>query len=99
MFTLRRSIRYVPTLTRSALVQPGTFNYVNVVEVGPRDGLQNEPNAVSTSVKAELINRLSDAGVSIIESGSFVSPKWVPQVFSLQLSHMMPRSPTVSYNV
>jgi hypothetical protein len=82
MFTLHRSIRHVPTLTRSAaLVQPGTFNYVNVVEVGPRDGLQNEPNVVSTSVKAELINRLSDAGVSIIESGSFVSPKWVPQVF------------------
>jgi hydroxymethylglutaryl-CoA lyase len=56
---------------------------VNIVEVGPRDGLQNEPNAVSASVKAELINRLSDAGCSIIESGSFVSPKWVPQVCSV----------------
>ena len=80
MFAFRKSIRIAPALTRSARVLPSAPNYVNVVEVGPRDGLQNEPNAVSTAVKAELIDRLGDAGVSIIESGSFVSPKWVPQV-------------------
>lgn len=55
-------------------------NVVNIVEVGPRDGLQNEKGVIPVSVKAELVTRLGRAGVQIIESGSFVSPKWVPQV-------------------
>ncbi len=53
---------------------------VKIVEVGPRDGLQNEKQLISTQVKIELINRLTDTGLSIVESGSFVSPKWVPQM-------------------
>ena len=54
---------------------------VRIVEVGPRDGLQNEPGEIiSTDVKVELINRLVDAGLSYVESASFVSPKWVPQM-------------------
>ena len=53
---------------------------VKVVEVGPRDGLQNEVTPVSANNKIQLIEKLSDAGVSYIESGSFVSPKWVPQM-------------------
>ncbi len=53
---------------------------VRLVEVGPRDGLQNEAGVISTEVKLELIQRLADAGVSYIESASFVSPKWVPQM-------------------
>lgn len=53
---------------------------VTVVEVGPRDGLQNEPNPVPTATKIALIDRLSAAGLPVIESGSFVSPKWVPQM-------------------
>ena len=52
---------------------------VKIVEVGPRDGLQNEV-PVSTNDKVELINRLSESGLTYIESGSFVSPKWVPQM-------------------
>lgn len=55
-------------------------NVVNIVEVGPRDGLQNEKSLIPVSVKAELVTRLGRAGVKTIESGSFVSPKWVPQV-------------------
>ena len=55
-------------------------NFVNIVEVGPRDGLQNEKAAIPVNVKIELINRLARAGMTTIESGSFVSPKWVPQV-------------------
>ncbi len=47
---------------------------------GPRDGLQNEPSPVSAQVKAELIERLTDAGVRYVEAASFVSPKWVPQM-------------------
>ena len=54
--------------------------HVRIVEVGPRDGLQNEPQAVDTATKLELIERLADAGVSAIEVASFVSPRWVPQM-------------------
>ncbi|MEM5386888.1 hydroxymethylglutaryl-CoA lyase [Paraburkholderia phymatum] len=53
---------------------------VKIVEVGPRDGLQNEKEFVPTEVKIELINRLSAAGFRNVEAASFVSPKWVPQM-------------------
>jgi len=53
---------------------------VRIVEVGPRDGLQNEKQSIDTSVKIELIERLANAGVSYIEAGAFVNPKWVPQM-------------------
>jgi hydroxymethylglutaryl-CoA lyase len=53
---------------------------VRIVEVGPRDGLQNEAQPVPSSVKIELIDRLTDAGVPVIEATAFVSPKWVPQM-------------------
>ena len=53
---------------------------VKIVEVGPRDGLQNEKEFVPTAIKIELINRLSAAGVRNVEAASFVSPKWVPQM-------------------
>jgi HMGL-like len=53
---------------------------INIVEVGPRDGLQNEKGSVPVDDKIELINRLGRAGMRTIEAGSFVSPKWVPQV-------------------
>lgn len=53
---------------------------VKIVEVGPRDGLQNEKQLVPTETKIELINRLADAGLRVIEATSFVSPKWVPQM-------------------
>ncbi|NQU59592.1 MAG: hydroxymethylglutaryl-CoA lyase [Rhodospirillales bacterium] len=53
---------------------------VKLVEVGPRDGLQNEPENVPAAIKIELIDKLAAAGVRSIEAGSFVSPKWVPQM-------------------
>jgi hydroxymethylglutaryl-CoA lyase len=53
---------------------------VRLVEVGPRDGLQNEANPVSITDKVNLVNDLTDAGVRHIEVGSFVSPRWVPQM-------------------
>ncbi|MDB5835717.1 MAG: hydroxymethylglutaryl-CoA lyase [Caballeronia sp.] len=53
---------------------------VKIVEVGPRDGLQNEKEFVATDVKVELVNRLANAGLQNVESASFVSPKWVPQM-------------------
>lgn len=67
----------------------GIPNFVKIVEVGPRDGLQNEKNLVSTAVKVELIQRLVSSGLSVVEATSFVSPKWVPQVtlFTISCSH------------
>lgn len=53
---------------------------VKIVEVGPRDGLQNEKQIVPTEIKIELIDRLAEAGIRVIEATSFVSPKWVPQM-------------------
>jgi hydroxymethylglutaryl-CoA lyase len=53
---------------------------VRIVEVGPRDGLQNEAQTVPVAVKIALIEKLADAGLKTIEAGSFVSPKWIPQM-------------------
>ncbi|HXE18429.1 hydroxymethylglutaryl-CoA lyase [Castellaniella sp. UC4442_H9] len=53
---------------------------VKIVEVGPRDGLQNEKQFVETAIKVELVDRLSSAGFANIEAAAFVSPKWVPQM-------------------
>ena len=74
--------------------------HVNIVEVGARDGLQNEKQDVPASVKIELVNRLSDAGFRNIESGSFVSPKWVPQMAtSADVMTGIRRKPGVIYSV
>ncbi len=53
---------------------------VKIVEVGPRDGLQNESVTVPAEIKTQLVERLADAGLPVIEVGAFVSPKWVPQM-------------------
>ncbi|XP_019190245.1 PREDICTED: hydroxymethylglutaryl-CoA lyase, mitochondrial [Ipomoea nil] len=58
----------------------GVPKYVKIVEVGPRDGLQNEKNNVPTSVKVELIRKLVSCGLPVVEVTGFVSPKWVPQL-------------------
>ena len=73
---------------------------VKMVEVGPRDGLQNEPQTVPASVKIRLIDSLADAGLTAIEAGSFVSPKWVPQMADTAevLAGIRPRA-GVSYPV
>ena len=54
--------------------------HVKMVEVGPRDGLQNEKAEISVATRIELVDRLSASGLPVIEAGSFVSPKWVPQM-------------------
>jgi hydroxymethylglutaryl-CoA lyase len=71
---------------------------VRLVEVGPRDGLQNEAAPVSVSDKLQLVHDLAEAGVSYIEAGSFVSPKWVPQMAgSAELFAGIQRKPGVTY--
>jgi hydroxymethylglutaryl-CoA lyase len=73
---------------------------VKMVEVGPRDGLQNEQGRVSTATKIALIARLGAAGLAAIEAGAFVSPKWVPQMAdSAEVLKGIERRPGVSYPV
>ncbi|MGE0152510.1 MAG: hydroxymethylglutaryl-CoA lyase [Reyranellaceae bacterium] len=73
---------------------------VRLVEVGPRDGLQNEARPVPVEVKVELIDRLTEAGHVTVEAGSFVSPKWVPQMASTdEVMARIRRRPGVSYPV
>ena len=73
---------------------------VKVVEVGPRDGLQNESEGVPLKTKIALIDRLSATGLPVIEAGSFVSPRWVPQMAdSAEVLASIRRAPGVSYPV
>lgn len=71
---------------------------VRIVEVGPRDGLQNEKQAIATATKIQLIENLVDAGLTYIEAGSFVNPKWVPQMAdSGEVFTGISRKPGVTY--
>ncbi|MGB7542098.1 MAG: hydroxymethylglutaryl-CoA lyase [Burkholderiales bacterium] len=73
---------------------------VRIVEVGPRDGLQNEPASVPAAVKIELIDRLADAGLAAIEATAFVSPQWVPQMADApEVMAGIRRKPGVAYPV
>jgi hydroxymethylglutaryl-CoA lyase len=89
-----RSLKYARDWIRSIPTS------VKIVEVGPRDGLQNEKDIVPTEVKVELINKLSATGLSVIEATSFVSPKWVPQLADhKEVMRKIDRAPGVTYPV
>ncbi len=73
---------------------------VHIVDVGPRDGLQNEKQMIPAEVKVELVDRLTDAGFTSIEVTSFVSPKWVPQMSdAADVMARIRRAPGVTYSV
>lgn len=73
---------------------------VKMVEVSPRDGLQNESQVVPTSVKIELIDRLSNTGLTVIEATSFVSPRWIPQMGDhMEVFQGITKVPGISYPV
>jgi len=75
------------------------MNNVTVYEVGPRDGLQNEKGTIAVAEKIELINLLSSTGLTKIEAGSFVSPKWVPQMASsAEVLSGIERAPGTDYS-
>jgi len=75
-------------------------SFVQLIDVGPRDGLQNEKQAVPAAVKIELVHRLQAAGLTEIEVTSFVSPKWVPQMAdNAQVMAGIQRQPGVRYSV
>jgi hydroxymethylglutaryl-CoA lyase len=74
--------------------------FVRIVEVGPRDGLQNEKTTMPTEAKVEFITALGDAGLRTIEAGAFVSPKWVPQMAdTAEVYRSIPKDPGVDYPV
>ena len=73
---------------------------VRIVEVGPRDGLQNEKTIIPAATKVELIDRLSQTGLRMIEATSFVSPKWVPQLAdAAEVFAAIRKRPVISYPV
>ena len=76
----RLAARYPCRRTFATAAPNRAADYVRIVEVGPRDGLQNEKQSIPVATKIELVNRLAQTGLKTIEAGSFVSPKWVPQV-------------------
>ncbi|XP_066573352.1 hydroxymethylglutaryl-CoA lyase, mitochondrial isoform X1 [Amia ocellicauda] len=102
-FCLRcRQLSSVVSTARAAGVSPvkSLPERVKIVEVGPRDGLQNEKTIVPAEVKIRLIDMLSDAGLPVIEATSFVSPKWVPQMADqMEVMQGIHRRPGVSYPV
>jgi hydroxymethylglutaryl-CoA lyase len=81
-FLARRtpSATAMPTLAARRQIHYSSRRRVKIVEVGPRDGLQNEPSILTVGLKTALIVKLANAGLRTIESGSFVSPKWVPKM-------------------
>ncbi|XP_025899194.1 hydroxymethylglutaryl-CoA lyase, mitochondrial isoform X1 [Nothoprocta perdicaria] len=103
MAAVRRSLslpRWALSL-RPVSAAAGAFpKRVKVVEVGPRDGLQNEKTVVPTPVKISLINMLSETGLQVIEATSFVSPKWVPQMADhTEVMRGINKLPGISYPV
>jgi isopropylmalate/homocitrate/citramalate synthase len=77
-----------------------TASRITVVEVGPRDGLQNEAVALPVETKVALIERLADAGLPVVEAGAFVSSKWIPQMAdSTEVLRRLRRRPGVRYPV
>ncbi|OQD81669.1 hypothetical protein PENANT_c026G11344 [Penicillium antarcticum] len=98
------ALRVPPSARRFATESRLTSDHVRIVEVGPRDGLQNEKKSISMDTKLELIRRLAKTGVTTIEAGSFVPAKWVPQMASTSeiCEHLLTTPPkaqdTIAYN-
>ncbi|XP_057197799.1 3-hydroxy-3-methylglutaryl-CoA lyase, cytoplasmic isoform X1 [Triplophysa rosa] len=100
--TLLRDYPWLPRLPweEKCFDQPKIPHFVKIVEVGPRDGLQNEKEIVQTEVKIQFIDMLSQTGLSVIEATSFVSSKWVAQMADhTEVLKGIKRSPGVRYPV
>eukprot|EP00516_Mucochytrium_quahogii_P007700 CAMPEP_0203755462 /NCGR_PEP_ID=MMETSP0098-20131031/8907_1 /ASSEMBLY_ACC=CAM_ASM_000208 /TAXON_ID=96639 /ORGANISM=" , Strain NY0313808BC1" /LENGTH=320 /DNA_ID=CAMNT_0050646929 /DNA_START=49 /DNA_END=1008 /DNA_ORIENTATION=- len=94
---IRHAIRHKRTGVRHKSTLP---EFVRIVEVGPRDGLQNEKTIIPTDVKVDFINSLSETGLKTVEATSFVSPDYVPQMGDhIQVMQQIKRVPGVSYPV
>ncbi|KAJ5604451.1 hypothetical protein N7510_009605 [Penicillium lagena] len=105
LFSALRAPLRAPLCTRRFATDSRlTSDHVRVVEVGPRDGLQNEKKTIPLETKIELIEKLAGTGVTTIEAGSFVPAKWVPQMASTAeiCQHLLtsppPSKQTIAYN-
>ncbi|PWN52065.1 aldolase [Violaceomyces palustris] len=79
---------------------PQKENFVKIIEVSARDGLQNEKGVISPATKVELIKRIVETGIRVLEAGAFVSPKWVPQMATTpEVVTKMKVDPNVAYSV
>ncbi|KAJ2611842.1 hypothetical protein H4S08_002982, partial [Coemansia sp. RSA 1365] len=99
---MRRGLRtsIIATKSKDTEIEDQTRPFVKIVEVGPRDGLQNESKIIPTATKAELIHKLANTGLSVVEATSFVSKRLVPQMGDArELMGMIKRKPKVSYPV
>ncbi|KAF2277659.1 hydroxymethylglutaryl-CoA lyase [Westerdykella ornata] len=93
----RLAARHSSRRTYATAANSKSADYIRIVEVGPRDGLQNEKQSIPVATKIELVRRLAETGLSTIEAGSFVSPKWVPQMAnSSEVLEYLLRSPPAS---
>lgn len=93
--------RFSPQLRRQlfrsfSTSRPCSADHARIVEVGPRDGLQNEKKSIPLPTKVELINRLAKTGITHMEAGSFVPAKWVPQVKYPSALHDTPKEGSTS---
>ncbi|KAK4873149.1 hypothetical protein RN001_015178 [Aquatica leii] len=92
--------RFLSTVRKFSEKSTRSLREVKIVEVGPRDGLQNEKTIVPTQVKIDFINQLSQTGLKSIEVTSFVSPRWVPQMGdNTEVFKAIDKHPEVSYPV
>lgn len=95
-----RALRAVAVPPRRHLLTQCTPSAVKLVEVGPRDGLQNEPRLVATKDKVALVELLSETGLRYVEATAFVSPKWVPQMGdAAEVMAQVRRTPGVTLSV
>lgn len=102
MASSKTAVRLTRPLTRQWLQQPrrpivtSSSNKVRIIEVGPRDGLQNEKSTIPLETKIKLTERLAQTGVPVIEAASFVSPKWTPQMASSAevMQHILSEPPS-----
>jgi hydroxymethylglutaryl-CoA lyase len=86
-------------MMRSMTEPQGNGQYVKLVEVGARDGLQNEARQLPVDVRVQLLERLADTGLRHLEAGAFVSPRWVPQMaFSAEVLQQLKPRPDVIYS-
>ena len=87
-------------MNANATTAASSNDFVKMVEVGPRDGLQDEPRLVQLKIKLDLIQRLVDSGLQVVEATSFVSPKWIPQLADAdELFPLLEAKANVSYPV
>ncbi|KAL5396715.1 hypothetical protein PMIN06_001788 [Paraphaeosphaeria minitans] len=100
-FTCLRTARLAARYPLRRRYATAASDFVRIVEVGPRDGLQNEKQSIPVATKIELVNKLAQTGLKTIEAGSFVSPRWTPQMANSSqiLEHVLQTPTSVAHPI